>query len=428
MLVQDKCTSQSKQNSQGPSTTFIYKTLIIPSFLDSCFISSMVSEDERVMLCLDLKICAKDKNFSSIWAYTTMMLLRVRNYHGGKTNFAKKESMKKAFQDMLHELGEVILFMHTTMVPEQVKTMKIQAGVQVSRPRELRRHLQLWKPFGRLYIVVNVLDRNIVNLYFSLVFYVLFFYWFDFDSALDSVLTGLANSVELTQVNSIMIELTRKEWMKPSRVRDMSMKIQSSIKARILESHSEASKSVNTLAEMLKGLDKQFERKKMADYKMYYDLQGLYWWPEMKKDIAMYVSKCLTCSKVKAEQQKPCNDQRFPTVRKDFNTEELARLYINEIVARHDMLVSIILDRDRYFTSRFWQSLQEALGTRLDLSTAYHPETDGQSQRTIQTLEDKLRAYAIDFGGNWDTHLSKCQTHIAWAEVGESKLIGPEII
>nr|GEY09111.1 reverse transcriptase domain-containing protein [Tanacetum cinerariifolium] len=72
----NKGTSQSKHNSQGSSTTFIYKTLSIPSFLDSCFISSTVSEDKRVMLCLDLKICAKDKNFSSIWAYTAMMLLR----------------------------------------------------------------------------------------------------------------------------------------------------------------------------------------------------------------------------------------------------------------------------------------------------------------------------------------------------------------
>ncbi|GKE21829.1 putative reverse transcriptase domain-containing protein, partial [Tanacetum coccineum] len=88
---------------------------------------------------------------------------------------------------------------------------------------------------------------------------------------------------------------------------------------------------------------------------------------------------------------------------------------------RHGVPVSIISDRDSYFISRFWQSLQEALGTRLDLSTAYHPETNGQSERTIQTLEDMLRAYAINFGGNWDTHLPL-------AEVGESKLFGSEIV
>ncbi|GJV70545.1 putative reverse transcriptase domain-containing protein [Tanacetum coccineum] len=84
--------------------------------------------------------------------------------------------------------------------------------------------------------------------------------------------------------------------------------------------------------------------------------------------------------------------------------ERFARLYINEIIARHGMPVSIISDRDSRFTSRFWQSLQKALGTQLDMSTAYHPHTDGQSERTIQTLEDMLRACAIDFGGNWDTH------------------------
>ncbi|GKE58121.1 putative reverse transcriptase domain-containing protein [Tanacetum coccineum] len=131
----------------------------------------------------------------------------------------------------------------------------------------------------------------------------------------------------------------------------------------------------------------------------------------------------------------------FLAIREDYKSKRLARLYINEIVARHGVLVSIISDRDSYFTSRFWQSLQKALGTRLDLSTTYHPETDGQSKRTIQTLEDMLRAYAIDFGGNWDTHLPlvefsynnsyhssvkcapfealygrKCRTPIAWAE------------
>ncbi|GJR39719.1 putative reverse transcriptase domain-containing protein [Tanacetum coccineum] len=134
-------------------------------------------------------------------------------------------------------------------------------------------------------------------------------------------------------------------------------------------------------------------------------------------------------------------------------TERLARLNINEIVARHGVPVSIISDHNSYFTSRFWQSLQKALGTRLDLSTTYYPETDGQSERTIQTLQDMLRACTIDFFGNWDTHLPlvefsynnsyhssvkcapfeelygrKCRTPITLAEVGESKLLGPKIV
>ncbi|GJS27652.1 putative reverse transcriptase domain-containing protein [Tanacetum coccineum] len=85
--------------------------------------------------------------------------------------------------------------------------------------------------------------------------------------------------------------------------------------------------------------------------------------------------------------------------------ERLARLYLNEIVARHGVPISIISDRDIHFTSRFWQSMQEALGTRLDMSTTYHPRTDGQSECTIQNLEDMLRACVLDFGGRWDIHL-----------------------
>ncbi|GKA52499.1 putative reverse transcriptase domain-containing protein, partial [Tanacetum coccineum] len=133
----------------------------------------------------------------------------------------------------------------------------------------------------------------------------------------------------------------------------------------------------------------------------------------------------------------------------DYKMDRLAILYLNEIVARHGVPISIISDRDSHFTSRFWQSMQEALGTRLDMSTTYHPKTDGQSERTIQTLEDILRAYVLDFRGSWDVHLSlveflynnsyhssvrcapfeelygrKCRSLILWAEVGVDQMIG----
>ncbi|GKA44314.1 reverse transcriptase domain-containing protein [Tanacetum coccineum] len=85
--------------------------------------------------------------------------------------------------------------------------------------------------------------------------------------------------------------------------------------------------------------------------------------------------------------------------------ETLTRLYIKEIVSRHGVPISIISDRDNHFTSKFWQSMQSALGTQLDISMAYHPQTDGQSERTIQTLEDMLRACVIDFGKGWERHL-----------------------
>nr|GEZ29233.1 hypothetical protein [Tanacetum cinerariifolium] len=95
----------------------------------------------------------------------------------------------------------------------------------------------------------------------------------------------------------------------------------------------------------------------------------------------------------------------FLPIREDYKIKKLARIYINEIVARHGVPVSIISDRDGRFSSHLWQALQEALGTKLHMSTAYHPKTNSQSERTIQTLKDMLRACVMDFGGSWDTHL-----------------------
>nr|GEZ44970.1 putative reverse transcriptase domain-containing protein [Tanacetum cinerariifolium] len=101
----------------------------------------------------------------------------------------------------------------------------------------------------------------------------------------------------------------------------------------------------------------------------------------------------------------------FIPIRETDPMDKLARIYLKEVVTRHGILVSIISDRDPRFASNFWRSLQNALGTRLDMSTAYHLETDGQSERTIQTLEDMLRACTIDFGKGWVNHLPMQAAH-----------------
>nr|GEZ52038.1 putative reverse transcriptase domain-containing protein [Tanacetum cinerariifolium] len=240
----------------------------------------------------------------------------------------------------------------------------------------------------------------------------------------------------------------------------------------------------NILAESLHGLDQQMEKK---------EGESLYFMDRIW--VPLVGGQVLTCSKVKAEHQRPSGllqqpkipkwkwdkitmdfitklprsknghdtiwvivdrltkSTHFLAIREDYSTKRLARIYIDEIVARHEVHVSIISDRDGRFTSRCWQTVQKALGTRLDMSTTYHPQTDGQSECTIQTLEDMLRACVIDFGGSWDVHLPlaefsynnnyhssrrcapfealygrKCRSPVLWAEIGKSSLIGHELV
>ncbi|GJT56132.1 putative reverse transcriptase domain-containing protein [Tanacetum coccineum] len=143
----------------------------------------------------------------------------------------------------------------------------------------------------------------------------------------------------------------------------------------------------------------------------------------------------------------------FLPMKKTDSMEKLTQLYLKEIVCRHGVPVWIISDRDSRFASGFWRSLEKALGTDVRMSTAYHPQKDGQSERTIQTLEDMLRACVIDFGSSWDRHLplvklsynnsyhasikaapfealygQKCRSPICWSEVGDSQLTGPGMI
>ncbi|GJS09031.1 putative reverse transcriptase domain-containing protein [Tanacetum coccineum] len=264
------------------------------------------------------------------------------------------------------------------------------------------------------------------------------------------------------KANMVADALSRKERVKPRRVRAMAMTIQSGIRGMILAAQGEAFKQENVLTKRLHGLDQQMERREEGSL-YFLDCIWVSLVGEMNRDIVIYVSKCLTCSKVKAEHQRPSSllqqpkipewkwdkitmdfitklpktnsghdtirvivdrltkSAHFLAIREDYSIERLEMLYIDEIVARHRFPMSIILDRDGRFTWLFWKTLQKGLGTQLDMSTTYHPQRDGQSERTIQTMEDMLRAYVIDFGGNWDVHLPP-------AEIGESSLNGPEMV
>ncbi|PKI38237.1 hypothetical protein CRG98_041376 [Punica granatum] len=96
---------------------------------------------------------------------------------------------------------------------------------------------------------------------------------------------------------------------------------------------------------------------------------------------------------------------RFLPVRTTFGADQLAQLFIKEIMRLHGVSVSIVSDRGSYFTSKYWNSFVTAMGMKLNLTIAFHPESDGQSERIIQTLEDMLRACVIEFQGSWDDYL-----------------------
>ena len=229
--------------------------------------------------------------------------------------------------------------------------------------------------------------------------------------------------------------------------------------------------------------------------KMYQDMKRMYWWSGMKKDVASFVAKCLTCQQVKFEHQKPrgqlqplnipkwkwdnvtCdfvvglpktkknNDviwvvvdrltktTHFIPVRMNMSMQQLVKLYTDNMVKLHGTPISIVSDRDARFTSRIWKEFQNAMGTELKFSTAFHPQTDGQSERTIQVLEDLLRSCVLDWQGSWEDYLPlvefaynnsyqstigmapfealygrPCRSPSCWLDNQDLVIVGPELL
>jgi hypothetical protein len=228
---------------------------------------------------------------------------------------------------------------------------------------------------------------------------------------------------------------------------------------------------------------------------MYVDIRKKYWWSGMKADIARFIAHCDTCQRIKAEHQKPARllqplpipvwkwDEvgmdfavglpktpkghdsiwvivdritkvaHFLPVRTNYGGEKLARLDVDNIVKLHGVPSIIVSDRGTQFTSRFWKSLHKAMGTKLDFSSAYHPHTDGQTERVNQIVEDMLRACVLTYGKDWEQSLPyaefsynngyqsssgmspfealygrKCRTPLMCSEVRERALVGPALI
>jgi hypothetical protein len=229
--------------------------------------------------------------------------------------------------------------------------------------------------------------------------------------------------------------------------------------------------------------------------KMYHDLRSLYWWTRMKREIAKYVSEYDTCQRIKASHLKvagtlqplPIPSWKWEDLSMDFivglpNTsqhhdsiwvildrltktthflpvhtthraEKYAEIYIDQIVRFYGIPRTIVSDRGAPFVACFWEQLQESLGTHVIRSPAYHPQTNGQTERVNQVLEDMMRACVLHYGKNWDKCLSlaefsynnsyqsslkmepfealygrRCRTPLNWSQVGEREIFGPDLV
>jgi hypothetical protein len=228
---------------------------------------------------------------------------------------------------------------------------------------------------------------------------------------------------------------------------------------------------------------------------MYQDLKKNFWWTRMKRKIAKYVSECDICQRVKTSHLKTAGilqplsipswkwediimdfivglpntslrhesiwviidrltkTAHFLPVHTTYNAKKYAEIYLDQIIRLHGVPKVIISDRGAQFIAWFWEQLQQALGTKLIRSSAYHPQTDGQTERVNQILEDMLKVCVLQYNKNWDKCLSlaefsynnsyqtsikmapfealygcRCRTPLSWSQTGEHKIFGPDLV
>ncbi|KAD7116546.1 hypothetical protein E3N88_03814 [Mikania micrantha] len=248
------------------------------------------------------------------------------------------------------------------------------------------------------------------------------------------------------------------ERIKPSRIRAPDMIVQTGLTSQIRETQKQALLHVNYNAEFLRGMDKQFETKQDGVFyfvdrmwipvfgglrqlildeahkskysihpgadKMYRDLKEFYWWPGMKKDIAEQISMDFITKLPSTPRghnaiwvivDRLTKSARFIPIREDYPVDRYAKLYMDNIVSRHGVPLSIISGRDGRFPSRVWQTMQTALGTKINMSTTYHP-------RLTDKLSTPIKLWRTSLYGR------KCRSPVCWSEVDESQIVRPEYI